>query len=61
MAKKYLNTKKLSYEDIDVSKDKIAAGEMISISHQRGVPVLDIDGNIIVGFNTEKIDKAIYG
>lgn len=61
MAKKYLDSKKLKYEEVDVSKDKLAAGEMIGKSHQRGVPVMDIDGDIIVGFDKDKIDKAIYG
>ena len=39
--------------------DRQGAMEMIQKSGQRGVPVLDIDGNIIVGFDKEAIDKAL--
>jgi len=59
MAKKYLDSKNVSYEDMDVSHDRTAAAEMISKSGQRGVPVLDIDGSIIVGFDRDKIDSHI--
>lgn len=58
-AKKYLTGKNIAYEDIDVSKDRNAAMEMIQKSGQRGVPVLDINGSIIIGFNQAEIDKAI--
>lgn len=59
MAKKYLSSKNISYEDLDVSKDRNAAMEMIQKSGQRGVPVLDINGNIIVGFDQNTIDRLI--
>jgi len=42
-----------------VASDQDAAMEMIQKSGQRGVPVVDIDGNIIVGFDKEEIDKLI--
>jgi glutaredoxin-like YruB-family protein len=57
MAKKYLESKNISYQEFDVSKDRDAAAEMVSKSGQRGVPVLDIDGNIIIGFDKDKIDS----
>lgn len=59
MAKKYLSEKNVNYEDVDVSKDRNAAAEMVSKSGQRGVPVIDIDGNIIVGFDKDRIDGLI--
>ena len=59
MAKKYLETKNVNYEEYDVSVDRNAASEMVNKSGQRGVPVLDIDGNIIVGFDKDKIDNLI--
>lgn len=59
MAKNYLDSKKVPYEEVDVSVDRNAAAEMVSKSGQRGVPVLDIDGNIIVGFDRERIDSLI--
>ncbi|MEN8904779.1 MAG: glutaredoxin domain-containing protein [Clostridiales bacterium] len=58
-AKEYFNSKELSYEDYDVSADREKAREMIEKSGQRGVPVIDIDGNIIVGFDKLKIDTLI--
>lgn len=57
--KKYLTDKNISYEDIDVSKDRNAAMEMVQKSGQRGVPVLDINGSIIIGFNQAEIDKSL--
>lgn len=58
-AKEYLTANKIKFEELDVIKDKKAADEMIELSGQLGVPVLDIDGNIIVGFDREAIDKAL--
>ena len=59
VAKKHLQAKNVSFEDLDVSRDRDAAMEMIQKSGQRGVPVLDIDGTIIVGFDQAKIDQLI--
>ena len=49
---------KVKYKAIDVADQK-AAKEMIEKSGQMGVPVIEIDGNIIVGFNKEAISKAL--
>jgi len=57
--KNYLKEKGFEFEDIDVSSDFQAAQEMIEKSGQMGVPVIDIDGQIIVGFDKEKVDKAL--
>ena len=59
MAKEYLKNHNISYENRDVSSDEKAQEEMINKSHQMGVPVIDIDGTIIVGFNRTEIDKAL--
>lgn len=59
IAKRYLDSKKVSYEDYDVSRDRNAAIDMVQKSGQRGVPVIDIDGSIIVGFNQQEIDKLL--
>ncbi len=59
VTKNYLASKNAAYEDIDVSRDRQAAMEMIQKSGQRGVPVIDIDGNIIVGFDQKTIDRLI--
>ena len=59
MAKEFLKTNKIKYEDIDVGVDRKAAEEMIKKSGQMGVPVIDIGGTIIVGYNKEAIKKAL--
>lgn len=60
MLKKYLDSKKVQYENIDVSTDRNAAQEMVVKSGQRGVPVVDIDGKIVVGFDKERIESLIF-
>jgi len=57
--KEFLNEKKVKFEDIDVGADQKAANEMVEKSGQMGVPVTDIDGTIIIGFDKEAIDKAL--
>lgn len=59
IAKEFLKKNKIEFEDIDVSKDQKAAQEMIEKSGQMGVPVIDIDGKIIVGFNPQAIKEAL--
>ena len=59
VAKNYLTSKNVKFEDIDVSRNRKAAMEMVQKSGQRGVPVLDINGSIIVGFDQTTIDTLI--
>jgi glutaredoxin 3 len=59
MAKDFLKENKIKFEDIDVSENEEKANEMIEKSGQMGVPVIDIDGEIIVGFDKEKIKKLL--
>jgi glutaredoxin 3 len=61
MAKDYLRSKSVSFEDVDVGSDRARAQEMIDKSGQMGVPVLDINGKIIVGFDRAAIDEALSG
>lgn len=58
-AKQFLKDNNISFEDIDVSVRQDEAQEMVRKSGQMGVPVLDIDGQIIVGFDKERIKKAL--
>lgn len=58
-AKEFLKQNKIKFEDKDISSDDSAREEMIKKSGQMGVPVLDIDGKIIVGFDQEAIKKAL--
>jgi glutaredoxin 3 len=59
VAKNYLASKNVQFEDVDVSRDREAAMEMVQKSGQRGVPVLDINGSIVVGFDQATIDTLI--
>lgn len=58
-AKEFLKGKKVDFDDIDVSSNKEAAQEMIKKSGQMGVPVIDINGEVIVGFDQSKIQAAL--
>lgn len=58
-AKQFLKENNIAFEDMDVSGNRTAAEEMIQKSGQMGVPVLDIEGEIIVGFDKEKIKGAL--
>jgi glutaredoxin len=59
MVKDYLKQKNVSFTDYDVGRDQGKAQEMIRKSGQMGVPVVDINGKIIIGFNRPEIDKAL--
>lgn len=58
-AKQFLKQNNIDFEDIDVSKDQEKAREMVEKSGQIGVPVLDIDGEVIVGFDKNKIREIL--
>lgn len=58
-AKQFLKENNINFKDIDVASDQDAAQEMIKRSGQMGVPVIDIDGKLIVGFDKEKIKEAL--
>ena len=58
-AKNYLKSQNLEYTELNVQDDMEAREEMIKKSRQMGVPVLDIDGNIIIGFDKPAILKAL--
>ncbi|MBU2036978.1 glutathione S-transferase N-terminal domain-containing protein [Patescibacteria group bacterium] len=57
--KKFLDEKGIKYESIDVSQSAKDLQEMIDKSGQMGVPVVEIDGQIIVGFNKNKIVELL--
>jgi glutaredoxin-like YruB-family protein len=59
MAKVYFKKRNLPFRDVDVSKDQSAAKEMIEKSGQMGVPVIEIDGVVTVGFNRDFIEDVI--
>ena len=59
MAKAYMQENKVEFKDVDVSADEKAAQEMIDKSGQMGVPVIDVDGQVIVGFDRAAMKKAL--
>jgi len=58
-AKDFLKEKGIEFEDIDVSENAEAREEMVEKTGQRGVPVIDVDGKFIVGFNQEKLEELL--
>ena len=58
-AKQFLKDNNVQYADFDVSSNSEKAEEMTQKSGQMGVPVLDIEGMIIVGFDKEKIKQSL--
>lgn len=59
MAKEFFAKHGVAYEERNVARDNAVREEMIEKSHQLGVPVIDIDGEIFVGFNRPEIEKAL--
>ncbi|HHY16837.1 MAG TPA: NrdH-redoxin [Firmicutes bacterium] len=55
----YLKQAGVEFEEKDVSVDIQAAREMVKVSGQMGVPVVTIDGNVVVGFDKKKIDQLL--
>jgi glutaredoxin 3 len=58
-AKRYFRDKGIKFKDIDVSKDATAARDMVRRSGQQGVPVIDIGGKIVIGFDRPKINSLL--
>lgn len=58
-AKRYLRERGVPFKDVDVSRDATAARDMVRRSGQQGVPVIDIGGKIIVGFDQHKVDQML--
>ena len=59
MLKDFLNEKQVPFENVDVGQDREAVKEMREKSGQMGVPVVDIEGKIIVGFEKDAITKEL--
>ena len=57
--KEFLKEKKVKFKENDVSNNEKARAEMTEKSGQMGVPVLDINGKIIVGYNPKEIERAL--
>ena len=59
MTKAFFKENNVQYEEKDVSAYRAAADEMIKKSNQMGVPVIDIDGKILVGFDKEGLSQLL--
>ena len=59
MAKEYFGKNNIAYKEYDVASDLRARKDMLDKSHQMGVPVIEINGEVIVGFNRPLVDKAL--
>ncbi|KKP97764.1 MAG: glutaredoxin [Parcubacteria group bacterium GW2011_GWD2_38_12] len=58
-AKEFFKKNNIEYTDLNVAEDEKAREEMISKSQQMGVPVIDIDGKLVVGFDQRKIEELL--
>ena len=59
MAKQFLDQNKIAYTSIDVGKDQKAAEQMVEKSGQLGVPVIEVDGTILIGFDRDALKEAL--
>ncbi len=59
MAKDYFKTHNLAYEEFNVASDIEKRKEMVEKSGQLGVPVIDVDGQIMVGFDEESLEELL--
>ena len=59
MAKEFFKENKIEFKEINVAEDSMAAQEMIRKSGQSGVPVIEANGNIIIGFDKPALKKAL--
>ncbi|MFP4375798.1 MAG: glutaredoxin family protein [Spirochaetales bacterium] len=58
-AKDFFRQNNVRFTEYDVSRDQRRADEMVKKSGQMGVPVIDINGRIIVGFNQPEVERAL--
>lgn len=59
MAKAFFAENKVNYEEVDVAANVKAREEMIAKSHQIGVPVIEVNGKIIIGFDRPRLSEAL--
>jgi len=59
-AKSYFQQHDIDYTEIDVSRDRAKAQELVDKSGQTGVPVIEVDGEIIIGFDKRRLARALH-
>jgi glutaredoxin 3 len=57
--KEYFKENGVAFEDVNVGLDRARAQEMVAKSGQMGVPVIDINGSIVVGFQPEMFEQLL--
>ncbi|TVQ25034.1 MAG: NrdH-redoxin, partial [Spirochaetaceae bacterium] len=58
-AKDFFRQNNVKFAEYDISRDPRRADEMVRKSGQMGVPVIDVNGRIIVGFNQPEVERAL--
>jgi glutaredoxin-like YruB-family protein len=59
-AKEFLGERQVRFTEVDVVSDRAGAMEMMRKSGQRNVPVIDINGKIVIGFEKDRIEELIH-
>lgn len=59
-AKDFFTKNEIVFKDINVADDDVARDDMVEKSGQMGVPVIDIDGTIIIGFDESKLKELLH-
>jgi glutaredoxin 3 len=59
MAKRFLEDNKVQYQDLDVAENAAAREDMINRSGQMGVPVIEIDGEFVMGFDQAQLKERL--
>ncbi len=59
MVKKFLQDNSISYQDLNVAEDRAALEDIINRSGQMGVPVIDIDGELVIGYNQVQLKEKL--
>lgn len=57
--KAFFNENNIKYQEKDLSNDAAARDEMFEKSDQMGVPVIDVDGKIVIGFNKKELSELL--
>lgn len=59
MVKEFLGRQRIPFSEVDVSSDAVGRREMIEKTGQVGVPVVIVDGAMVIGFDQAKLEKLI--
>lgn len=59
MAKDFFSKNSIEYQEKNVAMDAVARDEMIQKSGQMGVPVIEVDGKIVIGFDQSRLKEAL--